>query len=271
VTDERAPVVRSPFDTSVAHAARVYDYWLGGTDHFAADRMAAEAVMAVNPGVVPTVRSNRAFMARVVRYLAGPVGIRQFLDLGTGLPAANNVHAVAQATAEDCRVVYVDYDPIVLAHARALLTGVPGSVSYVLADIREPDAILAEAVKTLDFERPVAVLLLMTLQFITDAERPDRLVRDLVDAVPSGSYLAVSHPASDGGALAKVASQATARYNELVATPMTRRSREQVARFFDGLEIIEPGLVAMSEWRPDPGEPPPSVLSPAHCAVARKP
>jgi len=271
VTDERAPPVRSPFDTSVAHAARVYDYWLGGTDHFAADRRAAETVMAVNPGVVPAVRSNRAFMARVVRYLAGPVGIRQFLDLGTGLPAMNNVHEVAQATAEDCRVVYVDRDPIVLAHARALLTGVPGTVSYVLGDIREPDAILAEAVKTLDFERPVAVLLLMTLQFITDAERPDRLVRVLVDAVPSGSYLAVSHPASDGGALAKVASQATARYNELVATPMTRRSREQLARFFDGLEIIEPGLVAMSEWRPDPGEPPPSMLSPAHCAVARKP
>ena len=259
------------FDTSVAHPARVYDAWLGGKDHFAADRIAAEQVLATNPGIVPGVRSNRAFLIRAVRYLAAEAGIRQFLDLGTGLPSANNVHEVAQSVTPDARVVYVDFDPIVLAHARALLTGAPGTVAYIQADLRDPAAILAEAARTLDLDQPVAVMLLMSLQFIADDDRPHQLVRSFLDAVPSGSYLALSHPASDGGAPAALANRATAQYNQLVATPMTRRNRDQVAEFFDGLDLLEPGLVPMTAWRPDPSEVAPARPSPAYCGVARKP
>ncbi|MGZ4612349.1 MAG: SAM-dependent methyltransferase [Kineosporiaceae bacterium] len=262
---------RLDFDTSVAHPARVYDVWLGGKDHFAADRVAAERVRATNPGIVPGVRTNRAFLARVVRYLAADVGIRQFLDLGTGLPSANNVHEVAQSVAPDARVVYVDFDPIVLAHARALLTGTPGTVAYIEADLRDPEAIFEKARDTLDLGRPVAVMLLMTLQFVLDDQDPYGLVRNYLDAVPSGSYLVVSHPASDGGAPAAAANKGTARYNELVATKMVRRSREQIAAFFDGLEVLEPGIVNMAEWRPDPGDVIPDQLSPAWCGVGRKP
>jgi S-adenosyl methyltransferase len=259
------------FDTSVAHPARVYDAWLGGKDHFAADRAAAEQVMRTNPSIGPTVRTNRAFLARVVRYLAGEAGVRQFLDLGTGLPSANNVHEVAQSVAPEAKVVYVDFDPIVLAHARALLTGAPGTVAYIQADLRDSPAILAEAYRTLDHEQPVAVMLLMTLQFVPDEDDPYQLVKSYMDAVPSGSFLVVSHPASDGGALAVAANKGTARYNELVATKMTRRTREEVLRFFEGLEILEPGLVPMAQWRPEPDVPIPHRLSPAHCGVARKP
>lgn len=265
------PDVFDTFDTSVAHPARVYDAWLGGKDHFAADRRAAEQVVAANPGIVPGVRSNRAFLIRAVRHLVTEAGIRQFLDLGTGLPSANNVHEVAQAAAPDSRVVYVDFDPIVLAHARALLTGAPGTVDYIQADIRDPARILAEAARTLDLDRPVAVMLLMTMQFVPDADRPYDVVRAYLDAVPSGSYLVLSHPASDGGTPAQVANRATERYNQLVATPMTRRDRAQVLAFFDGLELLEPGLVPMTQWRPEPGEKQPDRPSPAYCAVARKP
>jgi hypothetical protein len=259
------------FDTSVAHPARVYDVWLGGKDHFAADRAAAEQVMRANPGIEPAVRTNRAFLARAVRYLAGEAGVRQFLDLGTGLPSANNVHEVAQSVDPGAKVVYVDFDPIVLAHARALLTGAPGTVAYIQADLRDSSAILAEAARTMDYRQPVAVMLLMTLQFVPDEDDPYGLVKTYLDAVPSGSYLVVSHPASDGGAPAAVASKGTARYNEMVATKMKRRSREEVLRFFDGLDILEPGLVSMAQWRPDDGDPVPQRLSPAYCAVARKP
>jgi hypothetical protein len=259
------------FDTSVAHPARVYDAWLGGKDHFAADREAAQHVIDNNPGIVPAVRSNRAFLIRAVRHLAGEAGIRQFLDLGTGLPSADNVHEVAQGVAADAKVVYVDFDPIVLAHARALLTGAPGTVAYIQADLREPARILTEAARTLELDHPVAVMLLMTLQFIADDDRPYDLVRTFLDAVPSGSYLVVSHPASDGGAPAVEANRATARYNQLVATPMTRRSHDQVAAFFDGLQLLPPGLVPMSQWRPDPDDVQPARPSPAYCGVARKP
>lgn len=259
------------FDTSVAHPARVYDVWLGGKDHFAVDRAAAEQVRATNPGIVPGVRSNRAFLARVVRYLAADVGIRQFLDLGTGLPSANNVHEVAQSVAPDTRVVYVDFDPIVLAHARALLTGTPGTVAYIQADLRDTSTIIQKAGGTLDFRRPIALMVLMTLQFVLDDQDPYGLVRAYLDAVPSGSYLVVSHPASDGGAPADAANKGTARYNELVATRMVRRSREQIAAFFDGLEVLEPGVVNLPEWRPDPGDVVPDRPSPAWCAVGRKP
>ncbi len=184
-------------DINVAHPARVYDAWLGGKDHFAADRQAAEQVVRTNPGIMPSVRANRGFLVRVVRHLVREAGVHQFLDLGTGLPSANNVHEVAQAADPGARVVYVDNDPIVLVHARALLTGTPGTVSYIDADIRDAETILDKARDTLDFSKPIAVMLLMTLQFVPDADDPHALVKKFMAAVPSGSYLVVSCP--DGG------------------------------------------------------------------------
>jgi hypothetical protein len=257
-------------DISVAHPARVYDAWLGGKDHFAADRRAAEEVIQANPSIMPGVRANRAFLARVVRYLARDAGVSQFLDLGTGLPSANNVHEVAQSVDRSARVVYVDNDPIVLVHARALLTGAPGTIAYVDADIRDADTILDKARDTLDLTRPVAVMLLMTLQFIPDRDDPVGLVHRFMDAVASGSHLVISCPESEDGARGEAAKQGTARYNEMVATPMTRRPRAEIARFLEGLEIVEPGYVHMSRWRPDPGDELPEQFSPAVAVVGRK-
>jgi O-methyltransferase involved in polyketide biosynthesis len=255
-----------PFDTSVAHPARVYDVWLGGKDNFAPDREAARRVMEHNRAIVPGVRANRAFLARVVRHLVADEGVDQFLDLGTGLPSASNVHEVAQAADPQARIVYVDNDPIVLAHAQALLTGTPGTVSYVDADIRDAGAVLREAGRTLDLSRPVAVLLLMTLQFLPD-EVAHELVRRLMASVPAGSFLAVSHPASD---VSEQANQGTRTYNELVSTGMTRRSRQELLRFYDGLELAEPGLVPIPFWRPDPGDQLPALAVPAYAVLGRK-
>jgi hypothetical protein len=266
VTAGRVEVV---LDTTVAHPARVYDYWLGGKDNYGPDREAAEKVIAANPGIVPGVRSNRAFLVRVVRHLVGECGVRQILDIGTGLPSANNVHEVAQATAPGTRVVYVDNDPIVLVHAHALLTGEPGTVAYIDADVRDPAGILRTAADTLDFSRPVALMLLMTLQFIDDDEDPYGVVRTLLEALPSGSYLVVSHPARDDGV--GIANAATAKYNQLVSTSMTRRTHDQVASFFTGLELLEPGIVHPAQWRPDDDSVDVRELSPAYCGVARKP
>jgi hypothetical protein len=254
-------------DTSKAHPARVYDYWLGGKDNFAPDRAAAEQVIAINPGIVPGVRTNRAFLVRAVKFLASEMGVRQFLDLGTGLPSANNVHEVAQSVAADTRVVYVDNDPIVLIHAHALLTSAQGTVSYVDADIRDPAAVLQEAARTLDLTRPVALLLLMTLQFLPDDAEAAGIVRTVLDALPPGSFLVISHPAADE----KVGDRATARYNELVATKMVRRTHAEVEHFFDGLELVAPGVVPLADWRPDRTEPEIyGVPSPTWCGVARK-
>ena len=180
------PGARRTIDTSVAHSARVHDYWLGGKDNFAADRAAGDAVMAAYPGIVMSVRANRAFLARAVRFLAAEAGIRQFLDIGTGIPAANNTHEVAQSVAPSCRVVYVDYDPVVLLHAEALLTSPPqGAVDYIDADLRAPQAILAQAAKVLDFSQPVAVMLIAIMHLIVDADDPYRLVSELMAAVPA--------------------------------------------------------------------------------------
>ena len=240
---------RPAFDTSVAHIARVYDYWLGGKDNFAADRAAAEQAIAAWPDIVLSVRANRAFLARVVRYLAGEAGIRQFLDIGTGIPASSNTHEVAQSVAPESRVVYVDNDPVVLAHARALLTSGPhGVTSYVDADLRDTGRVLSAAAETLDFSRPVAVMLMAILQHIDDAENPYAIVATLLDALPPGSYLALSHPASDIEAEAQ--GKLAARLNQTMAEKVTMRGRAQVARFFGGLELVEPGLVRVPEWRP---------------------
>jgi hypothetical protein len=236
-------------DTSVAHVARVYNYWLGGKDNFAADRAAGEQSIKAFPNIVLSARANRAFLARAVQFLAGEVGIRQFLDIGTGIPSANNTHEVAQAVAPDSRIVYVDNDPVVLTHARALLTSNPaGATDYIDADLRNPQEILAGAARTLDFGRPVAVMLMAILQHVGDDEEPYRVVSVLRDALPPGSYLALSHPAKDidAEAMAKMAQT----LNQMMAEKVTFRDHDAVARFFDGLELVEPGMVQASKWRP---------------------
>ena len=243
------PGARRTIDTSVAHSARVHDYWLGGKDNFAADRAAGDAVMAAYPGIVMSVRANRAFLARAVRFLAAETGIRQFLDIGTGIPAANNTHEVAQSVAPSCRVVYVDYDPVVLLHAQALLTSSPqGAVDYIDADLRDPQAILAQAARILDFSQPVAVMLIAIMHLIVDADDPYRLVSELMAAVPAGSYLALSQVASD--IEAEQMAEAAKRYNRMARETQRHRSHAEVERFFDGLELQEPGVVAVPRWRP---------------------
>ena len=256
-------------DTSVAHPARVYDYWLGGKDNFAADREAAERVLAATPGLRARVLANRAFLARAVRYLSAEAGIRQFLDIGTGIPSANNTHEVAQAVAPDSRIVYVDNDPIVLAHARALLASGPeGSTQYVDGDIRDSAAIVEAAASSLDFSQPTALMLLGIMHLVQDSEDPYRIVADLMSHLPSGSYLVLSHPASDFNVTEQA--EAQRRYNERVSTPQTLRTREEVARFFDGLELVPPGLVYVHTWRPDPGDIVPQDGKSAHGGVGRK-
>jgi len=239
---------RPAFDSSVAHQARIYNYWLGGKDNFAADREAAEQAIAAYPGVATGARANRQFLARAVRHLAADAGIRQFLDLGTGIPTANNTHEVAQAAAPASRVVYVDYDPIVLAHARALLASHgEGLVDYLDADLRDAGAILEQASRTLDFSQPVAVMLIAVLHAIGDDDDPYQIVAKLMDAVPPGSYLALSHVASDIDP--EQIGEATARLNQLSRQHFTLRDHAQVLRFFDGLELLEPGVIRVENWR----------------------
>ena len=248
-TNGHASEAGSYLDAGKAHIARVYDYWLGGKDHYAADRAAGDAVIQAYPGVIPTVRANRALLVRMVRYLGGEAGIGQFLDIGTGIPSANNTHEVAQSVTPDARVVYVDNDPIVLAHARALLTSGPaGATSYLDADLRDPGPILEQAALTLDFSQPVAVMLMGVMHLISDADDPTGIVASLMRAVPPGSYLALSHPAADIDADAMANAQQ--RQNQMQAEQVTFRRRDEVARFFDGLEMVEPGLVRAPEWRP---------------------
>jgi hypothetical protein len=245
----RTSEVPLDLDTSVAHVARVYDYWLGGKDNFAADRAAGEQAIQAYPDIVYSVRANRAFLARTVRYLAGEAGIRQFLDIGTGIPTANNTHEVAQDVAPGSNVVYVDNDPVVLTHARALLvSGDQGHTNYIDADLRDTGRILAEAAQTLDFSRPVAIMMMAILQHIDEAEDPYAIVGSLLAAVPPGSYLAISHPAAD--IETEAMAQMAERLNKLLAEKVTFRNRQQVARFFEGLELVEPGMVRVQEWRP---------------------
>ena len=259
-------------DTSVPHPARVYDYWLGGKDNYAADREAAEAAIAVNPFIVPGVRTNREFLGRAVRYLAGEPRIRQFLDIGTGIPSADNTHEVAQAAVPQARVVYVDNDPIVLLHARELLTSTgEGATAYLQADLLDRGRILGEAAATLDFGQPVAVMLLAILQFIPDAADPYEIVAGLMDAVRPGSYLVISHPAADiqAEAMARMARGLNQRQRE--GEQVRFRAEAEVLRFFDGLDLVEPGLVQPHRWRPGPGTFAPRHDVTAWCGVARKP
>ena len=269
VDDAAAPGVG--FDTTVSHSARIWNYWLVGKDNFAVDREAGDKVAAMLPIIVAQARADRAFLGRAIRYLAGQEGMRQFLDIGTGLPTADNTHQVAQRVAPDARIVYVDNDPLVLSHARALLTSSPeGACDYIDADLREPDKILSEAARTLDLAQPVALLLLGVLHHIPDTDQAYTVVRRLVAALAPGSFLAINHSTSAVSGTAM--EDAVAHWNEVGTPTMTLRSPEQIARFFDGLDLLEPGVVSCSRWRPDIsplGGQPPQVDE--FCGVARKP
>jgi hypothetical protein len=235
------------FDTGVPHIARIYDYWLGGKDNFAADRQAAEVAMAATPTVAPGVRANRRFLGRAVRYMT-EAGVRQFLDVGTGIPTASNTHEVAQSVAPESRVVYVDNDPIVLSHARALLTSTTGPTAYIDADARDTEKILTEAAATIDFSQPVGVMLMAVLHCVPDEDGPAGIVAALTGACPAGSFLALSHPARDQ---VEIAIRAEESLTKSMGQKVTFRTRDQVAAYAAGLELVEPGVVPVQDWRPD--------------------
>jgi SAM-dependent methyltransferase len=259
----------SRFNPSVPHPARIYSYWLGGKDHYAADREVAEEVIRRRPQVVAGARANRAFLARVVRYLTAECGIRQFLDIGTGLPAPASTHQVAQAIAPDSRVVYLDNDPLVLVHARALLTGDPhGSCGYVEADLRDTPAVLAGAAQTLDLARPVGVLLLAVLHLVAEADDPAGVVAALARRLAPGSFVVISHLTADfaPGPVAAGVEACHAR----VPGPLVARSHAQVSAMFSGLPLVAPGVVPITEWRPAVVRPLPHVAD-LYAGVARAP
>ncbi|HET6954428.1 MAG TPA: SAM-dependent methyltransferase [Acidimicrobiales bacterium] len=265
-------------DTSVAHAARIYDYMLGGTTNFTVDREtadhAAEALPGGFDGVRAGLQANRAFLGRAVDHLARDVGVRQFLDIGTGIPTEGNVHEVAQAIAPESRIVYVDNDPIVLAHARTLLTGTSaGETLYLHGDLRQPDDILRRAAEALDLDAPVAILLVAVLHFICDADDPAGIVRTLLDAVPAGSHLVLSHVASDERVSVAELDRGTERLNRRADETYVTRSRDTVRDFFAGLDLLDPGLVHVHDWRPAPdaGEGYAGWSLPVYGGVARKP
>ena len=269
------PLDRQPagFDTGVAHNARVWNYWLGGKDNYAADREVGDRVLEMFPGIVEVARAGRAFLGRAVRYLAAEAGVCQFLDIGTGLPTADNTHEVAQRVTPAARVVYVDNDPLVLAHARALLTGsAPGVTAYVDADVHDPAAILRAAADTLDFSQPVALVLLGILNFIADTGEAVAVVDQLLDAVPAGSYLALTHPTLELGGEANT--EAMRFWNQQARPPITARSGAEIARFLERVELVPPGLVSCTAWRPDPvadGACGPAGVVALYGAVGRKP
>lgn len=245
------PAGRRPprFSPEVAHPARVYNVWTGAKDAYGADRAAAAEVARCHPQVVAGARANRAFLARAVRYLAGPCGIRQFVDIGPGLPTPDSTHTVAQAIAPPSKIVYVDNDPLVLAHARALLTSLPqGVCDHVDADLRDPQKILREAARTLDFTRPTAVILVAVLHFLTDADDPRGVVAALADALAPGSFVAISHLTGDFAP--EAVTSGVAAYNALVPAGITPRSHAQVTALLDGLALVAPGVVPIAEWRP---------------------
>jgi hypothetical protein len=249
----REPGAADPaFDPLVAHPARVYNVWLGGKDHYAADPDAALRVAGCRPQVVAGARANRQFLGRVVRYLAAKRGISQFLDIGTGLPAPDNTHEVVQALDPAARIVYADNDPLVLAHARALLASTPdGTCDYLAADLHDPAGILTGAARTLDFTRPAAILLLAVLHFLPDADDPAGILATLAARLAPGSFVAISHLTSDFAPAA--VTSGIAAYNEAVPGGITARSHAQVSALLGGLSLVPPGVVPVSEWRPDPG------------------
>jgi S-adenosyl methyltransferase len=265
ITDDEQP---PELNTGVPQTARIWNYWLGGKDNFPADRQVGDQIFDAFPAIVENARASRAFLARAVRYLAGEAGIRQFLDIGTGLPTANNTHEVAQAVAPESRVVYVDNDPIVLAHARALLTSSPqGATTYVDADLRDPERILQEAARTLDLSQPIGIMLMGILGHIADDDEARSIVRRLVGGVSSGSYLTMN----DGTDTSEEVVEAARIWNQSANPTYHLRSPDRIARFFDGLDLVEPGVVSPPRWRPEPSTSglPPEVDS--ACGVGRKP
>jgi hypothetical protein len=273
VTEEHASGQDAPekdtagtgIDTTVPHSARIWNYWLGGKDNYAVDREAGDQYREIFPGITVVARSSRGFLTRAVRYLAGEAGIRQFLDIGTGLPTADNTHQVAQRVAPESKIVYVDNDPLVLAYARALLAGQPeGPIEYLDADIRNPEAILDAAAGLLDFKQPIALMLMGIMGHFPDEEAYP-IVHRLQAGLPSGSYFALYDGADTNEAFA-VAQQG---YNDSGAVPYYLRSPARFEPFFEGLEMVEPGLVPVPLWRPDPDAEQVEIYS--YCGVARKP
>ena len=268
--EEPSSTARTGIDTTVPHSARIWNYWLGGKDNFAVDRAAGDAWAATFPGVRDIARASRSFLTRSLHYLAAEAGIRQFLDIGTGLPTADNTHQVAQRVAPEARIVYVDNDPLVLAHARALLTSTPeGATAYIHADLRDPDKILAEAAETLDFTKPIALILSGVLGHVVDIGEARSIVRGLMDALPSGSYLSLNDGTSVVGG--EQHEQATEDYNESGALPYIQRTPEEIASFFEGLELVPPGVVSCPRWRPESAADGPPAEVDAFGGVGRKP
>jgi S-adenosyl methyltransferase len=237
-------------DITVPHSARIWNYWLGGKDHYAVDREAGDQFSAIYPGIVDIAVADRAFLGRVVRYLAGEAGVRQFLDVGTGLPTADNTHEVAQRVAAESRIVYVDNDPLVLAHARALLISAPqGSTHYVDADMSDTAAVLREAGQWLDLTQPIALTFMGVLGHVTDHAEAKRIVTELLGGLPAGSYLAINDSIDTSPEL----EEALRVYEASGAVPYRTRSLEQFTGYFDGLDLVEPGVVLVDDWHPDPG------------------
>ncbi|MFI9154999.1 SAM-dependent methyltransferase [Streptomyces sp. NPDC053367] len=255
-------------DTTVAHNARVWNYWIGGEDHYEVDRRVGAQVAGLFPVIRDVARADRDFLGRAVALLAGERGVRQFLDIGTGLPTVDNTHEIAQRIAPDSKIVYVDNDPTVLLHARNLLTSTPeGVTGYLDADVREPETIVARAGGTLDFERPVAVMMLGVLNFVPDTDQAREIVRRVMAAVPSGSFLVLTHPTFDADLGGEGNVAAMEFWNAHATPPITARPREEVAGFFAGLDLLEPGLVPCSRWRAEAHAP----VVPQFGAVAVKP
>ena len=256
--------VPDQLDTSVPQTARIWNYWLGGKDNFAVDREVGDQIRQAFPQIVDNARASRAFLVRSVSYVTGEAGIRQFLDLGTGLPTADNTHEVAQRIAPEARIVYVDFDPLVLVHARALLTSSPeGVTQYIDADGRDSAKVLAAAAGTLDLDQPVALIMSGILGHVTDDDEATTMVREYIAALAPGSYLIAldgSHSVEHGAA-EKI-------WNEQANPPYVLRGRDQFARFFDGLELVEPGVTSAPLWRPESADP---QLLDVVCGVGRKP
>ncbi|MDQ0947291.1 hypothetical protein QFZ24_001214 [Streptomyces phaeochromogenes] len=262
------PAAHQEIDTSVPHSARIWNYWLGGKDNYPVDKEAGDAYTAVFPGIVTIARGSRAFLRRNITYLVAEAGIRQFLDVGTGLPTADNTHEVAQRLAPESRIVYVDNDPLVIAHARDLLHSTPeGATAFVDADVLDPDRILAAAAGTLDFTRPTALVLSNILGHVADHDQARSIVTRLMDALPSGSHLSIN----DGSrGIDPVFEQAQDAYNESGAVPYNLRTVDEITAYFDGLDLMEPGVVSVPLWRPDPASATPEPVG-EHGGLARKP
>jgi len=280
MTDDRSPAYGEPepegpdatagtgIDTTVPHSARIWNYWLGGKDNYAVDRAAGDEYVKIYPGIVDIARAGRAFLTRAVRYLTLEEGVRQFLDVGTGLPTVDNTHQIAQRAAPESRIVYVDNDPLVLAHARALLTSTPeGTTDYIDADMRDPAAILARAAESLDFGQPIGLMVMGVMGHISDDDEAQSIVHGLMAGLPSGSFLALWE-STDTSKDLNVAQQG---YDDTGAIPYKLRRIEQIMGFFDGLELVEPGVVLVTQWRPEATQPGDTPEVPTFAGVGRKP